>query len=90
MNMTATPELTLKVWVEDVWDTVSLTVAPDWAVDRVKTEALEMAIGRCDPAQYQVKYHGALVLNENATMADINVGNSATLTLLSARRRPTR
>jgi len=88
--MTEEPELTLKVWVEDVWDTVSLTVAPDWAVDRVKAEALEMAIGGCDPARYQVKYHGALVLDEKVTLADMSIGNSATLTLVSARRRPTR
>ncbi len=88
--MPANPPLNVKVWVEDVWDTVSLTVAPDQPVDRIKAEALELAVGRRDPAAYQVKYRGALVEDETVTLADLNVADSATLTLLSAHRRPTR
>jgi hypothetical protein len=88
--MTAKSELTVRVWVEGVWDTVSLTVAPDWQLGRVKAEAIEVALGSSDPADYQVKFHGALVLDEKVSLAEMKVADSATLTLLSARRRPVR
>ncbi|MEJ2238713.1 MAG: hypothetical protein P8X82_10485 [Gemmatimonadales bacterium] len=88
--MTTQPELTLKVWVEDVWGTVSLKVRLDWQVERVKAEALAKAIGTSDPASYKVKYHGALVLDERVSLAEMDIGNWATLTLLAARRRPVR
>jgi len=88
--MTTQPELRLKVWVEDVWDTVSMKVPTDWQVERVKAEALRQAIGAADPADYKVKYHGAPVLDDKVSLAEMGVGNWATLTVLPARRRPVR
>ncbi|MFQ5704097.1 MAG: hypothetical protein ACE5HT_08755 [Gemmatimonadales bacterium] len=79
----------LRVWIEDVWDHVLLSVSPSWTVAEVKQEALRTAIGaECDPANYQVKFHGALILNENARLGELDVGDSASFTVLTARRRP--
>jgi len=84
-----TPEFSVKVWVEDVWDTVRVAADPGWPVARVKEEALKAAIGvRADPARYLVKLRGALVLNEAASLAQLEVSSLTSLTVLAARRRP--
>ena len=44
--MTVATELTIRVSVPDVWDTVLLRVAPHWTIARVKREALDVAMGR--------------------------------------------
>jgi len=88
--MTA-PEFIVRVWVEDVWDTVRVAADPEWPVTRVKEEALRTAIGtQADPALYLVKLRGGLVLNEAASLAQLDVSNLTTLTVLAARRRPIR
>jgi hypothetical protein len=87
----STPDFTVRVWVEDVWDTVQIAAEPEWPVTRVKEEALRTAIGtQADPAQYLVKLRGGLVLNEAASLAQLDVSNLTSLTVLAARRRPVR
>lgn len=89
--MTVTPDLTVRVWVEDVWDTVVLTVSPDWTVGRLKEEALARAQGTIGlPNQYEVKFRGARVLDERSTLADLEVPANAALIVLAAGRRPVR
>jgi hypothetical protein len=89
--MTQTSELQLKVWIEDVWDTVHIAASPDWSVGRVKEEALRSAIGnRVDPADYQVKFKGALVLDERNSLSQLHVPHMAPLAVLSSLRRPVR
>ncbi len=86
-----TPEFSVKVWVEDVWGTVQVAADPGWSVTRVKEEALKAAIGvQTDPAQYLVKLRGALVLDEAASLAQLEVSSLTSLTVLAARRRPVR
>jgi hypothetical protein len=86
--MTAS-ELQVRAWVEDVWDTVVIAAAPDWTVARVKAEAVRAATEvEANPDGYQVKLHGALVLDENRSLSDLGVTNRTTFTVLSARRRP--
>ncbi len=88
--MTA-PEFSVRVWVEDVWDTVQIVADPGWPVSRVKEEALKAAIGaQADPARYLVKLRGGLVLNEAASLTQLEVSNLTSLTVLAARRRPVR
>ena len=82
-------EFQVRAWVEDVWDTVVLAVAPDWTVARFKAEAVRAATRvEPDPDRYQVKLHGALVLDETRSLSDLGATNRTTFTVLSARRRP--
>jgi len=86
--MTAS-ELQVRAWVEDVWDTVLLAAAPDWTVARFKAAAVRAATNvEAVPDEYQVKLHGALVLDETRSLGDLGVTNRTTVTVLSARRRP--
>ena len=89
--MMAASQLRVLVWVEDVWDTVALTATSEWTVARLKQAALDAATGAApDPTGYQVKLHGALVLDETVTLAQLNVSESAPFAVLAARRRPVR
>jgi len=83
--------LRVRAWVEDVWGTVDLTVAPSATVAAVKAEALRRATGRePDRGTYEVKFHGALVLDESRTLGDLGVSDHASLVVQSAKRRPVR
>ncbi len=89
--MTTRTTLRVRVWVEDIWDTIALAVSPDWTIARLKKAALAEADGsRGSLAQYEVKFRGALVLNENATLGELNVPDNAAFSVLSSRRRPVR
>ena len=82
-------EYNVRVWVEDVWDTVEVAAEPDWTVTQVKQAALQQAVGgSADPADYLVKLRGAAVLNEAASLTQVDVLPHTTLTVLAARRRP--
>ncbi len=83
--------LTLRVSVPDVWDLVTVEAAPDWTVERLKSEALAAALGGSpDAARYETKFRGGIVLDEAATLASLAVPNGASLIVLPARRRPVR
>ena len=87
--MTVATGLTVRVWVPDVWDIVDLPVTPDHTVARMKSEALRRAVGgQADPAQFIVKYRGALVLDESRPLAALNLPDHAPMIILPARRRP--
>ncbi|UCD23056.1 MAG: hypothetical protein JSW51_08280 [Gemmatimonadota bacterium] len=84
-----TGEFSVRVWVEDVWDTVRIAVEPEWSVTKVKEEALREAIGtRADPAEYLVKLRGGLVLDEDASLSQLNVSHLTSLSVMAAKRRP--
>ena len=87
----STDVLTLRVSVPDVWDLVTVESAPDWTVERLKSEALAAALGGSpDAARYETKFRGGVVLDEGATLASLGVPNGAALIVLPARRRPVR
>jgi len=87
--MTATSQMTVRVWVTDVWDNFVLAATPAMSVRDVKKHALEKALSSAvDADAYQVKFRGALVENEEQTMADLNVPDGAPLIVLPARRQP--
>lgn len=89
--MTVQTGLTVRVWVPAVWDLVELKVAPDWTVARLKREAYEHATGRpLDAQAYEVKFRGALVLDESLTLEDLHAPDRAPFIVLSARRHPVR
>lgn len=90
--MTAAPALRVRVWVTDVWDTVELRLAPESTVAGLKAAALARATGRSpeDPAEHVVKYRGATVSDEGATLARLGVPDGAPFIVLPARRQPVR
>ena len=89
--MTVAAELPIRVMVTDAWDRVHLTVSPDRPVGEVKEAALRRALGgRARPEEYEVKFRGALVLDERRTLAELEVPVDGALIVLPARRRPVR
>ncbi len=90
--MNAFGDVTLRVSVPDVWDTVQLRAPGNWTVARVKAEALSSALGQASIAAdaYAVKYRGALVVDETQTVEALGVPDGAPLIVLRGHRRPVR
>lgn len=87
MNTTGT--VRLRVTVTDAWDTVPIEASPDTTIRALKARALAEATGRrLDPASYIVKVRGALVLDEEQTVAELGLSHGAPLIVLPARRVP--
>jgi hypothetical protein len=83
--------LPVRVWVADVWDTLSLDAQPDWTVLDLKRTALERGTARApDPGAYQVKFRGALVTDESTTLESLDVPAGGTFVVLPSRRVPVR
>lgn len=79
----------IRVWVTDVWDNIRLAVTPDTKVSDMKVAGLREASGAIpDVSEYEVKFRGALILDESRTMQDLGVPNDAPFIILPARRRP--
>ena len=89
--MTIAPTMVVRVWVPDVWDVVNLEVTPDQTFAQIKAAALERAMGkgrRADPRDFLVKYRGALITEENHTLAALQVPDHAPIIVLPVKRRP--
>ena len=79
----------IRVSVPEVWDNVELAAEPEWTVERVKQEALATTTGRAtDGAAFEVKFRGAKVLDESASLATLGVPDNAALIVLRVRRQP--
>ena len=84
-------QVTVRVWNTEVWDAVDVVVTPGSTFGDVKVACLTQALGRpADPAEYDLKYRGALVLDEAQTLAALDVPDGAPMVVLPARRRPVR
>lgn len=91
MTASTTAQLPVRVMVTDAWQTVDLLLPPHSPVRVLKEEALRRALHAMPPSDaYQVKYRGALVLDEERTLAEVGVPPDAHLIVLPARRRPVR
>jgi hypothetical protein len=89
--MTVATELTVRVWVTEVWDSVALSVTADWTVARLKEAALAAATGRdTGLTAYRVKFRGALVLDEGETLAALGTPDRAAFVVLPSHRQPVR
>ncbi len=89
--MSAAGELRVRVAVTDVWDTVRLTASSEWSVAELKSRALAAATGRrCEPSAYQVKYRGALVMDEQQSLGSLRAPHDAAFIVLPVHRRPVR
>lgn len=81
----------LRITVTDMWDTVDLEVSGDSICRDVKVEALTRTVGAHAAAdEYVVKFRGATIFNEGATLASLKVPDGGSLIVLRDRRRPVR
>jgi hypothetical protein len=77
--------------VTAVWDQVVLPVDAGTTVASLKQEALTRALKRRDVSdRYIVKFHGARVLDESATLGALGAGPNAPFIILPAAREPVR
>lgn len=84
------PPVPVRVTVTPNWDEVSFELPADTPIARLKQRALELSSVNGDPGEYIVKYRGALVLDENQSLAQAGVVNNAPLIVLHRRRQPVR
>lgn len=81
----------LRVAVTDAWDTVTIDASPSLTMAELKSRALADAMGRLvPPEEYVLKYRGALVLDERATIGDLALRSGAPLVVVPAHRHPVR
>lgn len=88
--MSAETAIAVRVSVTDAWDTVRLDATPDTTIAELKARALERTLGRADPTRYIVKFRGGRVLDEQQSVAALEVPDDAALIVLPDRRRPVR
>lgn len=85
--MTAIP---VRIMVQEMWDQVELELQPSASVAEVKERALALTHAPGRPEEFQVKFRGALVLDEKRSLAEAGVGPRSSLIVMSRRRRPVR
>jgi len=82
----------VRVMVTEVWDQVVVPVDGATTVAVLKGEALARALKRpgVPSDRYIVKFRGARVLDESATLASLGAGPNAPFIVLPAAREPVR
>jgi hypothetical protein len=82
----------VRVMVTPVWDQVFLAVDPTTTVADLKEQALAQATQRTTERadDYVVKFRGAQVFDERATLASLGAVPNAAFIVLPARRQPVR
>jgi hypothetical protein len=85
-----TPNLCLRVMVQDAWDEVPLDLPPDTSLAELKHRALEATKVMRDPDEYLLKFRGAELYDESRSLADAGLVANAAVIVLPRRRRPVR
>ncbi|MGQ0703308.1 MAG: hypothetical protein ACT4PM_09285 [Gemmatimonadales bacterium] len=80
----------VRVTLLDTWEAHVFNVPPTIRVSELKQEALARSRVRRSPGEYEVKYNGARLDDEDRTLADAGVLDHAALIVLPLRRRPAR
>jgi hypothetical protein len=78
----------VRVTVQDTWDTVELELPSSVSVAELKLRALVMTHVTKDPGGYEVKFRGASLRDETASLEQSKVVDNAALIVLPTRRRP--
>jgi hypothetical protein len=76
--------------VQDAWDQVSLDLPSGTTVSELKQRALALTHQTGKPENYQVKFRGALVLDEGRSLQESGVVPNAALIVVPRSRRPVR
>lgn len=82
--------LHVRVTVQDAWDAVPLEMSAGASIAELKLRALVLTHVAEDPTGYEVKYRGASLRNEAASLASAQVVDNAALIVLPIRRRPSK
>lgn len=82
--------LPVRVTVLDTWDQIPLDLPPSLSITELKRLALAQAGVPASPEQYLVKYRGAELYENGATLADAGIVPNAALIVLHRRRQPVR
>lgn len=80
----------VRVMVLDAWDEVTLPAAPEMTVTELKRIALRETRVADDPAKYLVKFRGAELRDEEATLAANGVPAGGAVIVMRRRRRAVR
>lgn len=80
----------VRVMVHDAWDEVVLPWDAHAPLSSLKQSALEMTRVIDDPREFALKFNGAELRDESATLAASGVPEGAALILLRRRRRAVR
>jgi hypothetical protein len=84
------PTLPVRVMVQDAWDEVRLELPATTPVGALKRAALARA-GVVLPADgFVTKFRGALLDDEDRSLADVGIVANAAVVVLPGRRRPVR
>ncbi len=86
----AADRIPLRIMVHEAWDEIELSFPETTTVAQVKARALALTHVDRDPAIFEVKYRGALITDEDQTLAQVGIGPNAPLIVLRARRAPVR
>ena len=88
----ATERFTVRVMVTDAWDQVAIPVEPGTTVVELKRQALTKALKQSEVRldDYVIKFRGAQVTDESATLGAVGAVANAPFIVLPARRRPVR
>ncbi len=84
----STDAMLVRVTVQDAWDTVELKLPGTASVAELKLRALVMTHVTKDPSGYEVKFRGASLRDEAASLEESQVVDNAALIVLPTRRRP--
>ncbi len=78
----------LRVTLLDTWEEHDLELPSETLITEVKRVALARSRIRRSPTEYEVKYNGARMIEDQRTLADAGVAPNSALIVLSTRRRP--
>jgi hypothetical protein len=76
--------------VHEAWDTVELPWRADQVVADLKAEALRRVRVMTSPDAYVVKWRGAELRDESATVATLGIAAGGSVIVLHRQRRPVR
>ena len=85
-----TAVIPVRVTVLESWDEVTLQPSGEMAVGKVKALALDATRTKGAPEAFLVKYLGAELRDESASLAAAGVAPNGALIVLRRRRTPTR
>jgi len=85
----AAEKFAVRVMVTDVWDHVVLAVDPGTRISDLKREALTRALKSAvrDVDDYMVKFRGAEVTDEQATIESVGAAANSSFVVLPVHRR---
>jgi hypothetical protein len=84
------PNLRLRVMVQDAWDEVPLDLPAGASLAELKRAALDATKVQRDPDEYVLKFRGAELFDESRSLADAGLVANGAVIVLPRRRPPVR